>query len=148
MDAAARRRNDDGCVASVDPPHEWLWIVARRAFRVGAIPSSSTTAWKEENTRLAMLVGARLRGARAAAGLSQEALARIARLHRTEIGGLERGGRVPSLHTLLICADVLGVTVGDLTHDLPVPQERRSRVGEKRDVPATATWPPVRARPD
>ena len=41
-----------------------------------------------------------LRAARKAAGMSQEDLGFCAGLHRTEIGQLERGARVPRIDTL------------------------------------------------
>jgi transcriptional regulator with XRE-family HTH domain len=50
-----------------------------------------------------------LRAARRAAGLSQERLSALARLHRTEISLLERGGRDPKLSTIFRLADALGV---------------------------------------
>lgn len=59
--------------------------------------------------------------------MSQERLARAARLHRTEISALERGAQVASISTLLIVANAVGVEPGDLVRGLPVPQERRSR---------------------
>lgn len=52
--------------------------------------------------------------ARNAAGLSQEMLGFGASLHRTEIGTLERGERVPRLDTLVKLAGVLNVSVGRL----------------------------------
>jgi transcriptional regulator with XRE-family HTH domain len=90
------------------------------------MPGSATPAWKDENRRIAALLGARIRAAREAAGISQETLARAARLHRSEIGQLERGVQFASVPTLLACAEVLNVDPGDLIRDLPVPRERRS----------------------
>ena len=58
-------------------------------------------------------------------GTSQEAVAKKATLHRTEIGDLERGETEPGLLTLLILADSLGVSLDRLAQGLPVPQERR-----------------------
>jgi transcriptional regulator with XRE-family HTH domain len=52
--------------------------------------------------------------ARRAAGLSQEALGFEAMLHRTEIGTLERGERVPGLDTAVKLAAALGVSVDQL----------------------------------
>jgi len=45
--------------------------------------------------------GENLRRARQAAGLSQEAVGFAAELHRTEVGLLERGARVPRIDTLI-----------------------------------------------
>jgi transcriptional regulator with XRE-family HTH domain len=44
-------------------------------------------------------------------GLSQEALGFRATLHRTEIGLLERGARVPRIDTLIKVAAALGVKI-------------------------------------
>lgn len=52
--------------------------------------------------------------ARKAAGISQELLGFGASLHRTEIGMLERGERIPRLDTLVKLAAVLNVSVGQL----------------------------------
>lgn len=51
---------------------------------------------------------------RKAAGLSQEQLAFDAELHRTEIGMLERGIRLPRIDTLAKLAGALEVTPNDL----------------------------------
>lgn len=56
---------------------------------------------------------------------SQEAFADAASLHRTHVSFLERGGREPSLSTLLILADALGVSLDRLAQGLQVPKERR-----------------------
>lgn len=50
---------------------------------------------------VAQRFGANLRGARGLADISQEELGLLASLHRTEIGLLERGARVPRIDTLL-----------------------------------------------
>ena len=56
--------------------------------------------------------------ARRRAYLSQEQLARRATLHRTEIGLLERGLRVPRLDTIVKVADGLEVPPGTLLRGL------------------------------
>jgi transcriptional regulator with XRE-family HTH domain len=66
---------------------------------------------------------------------SQEDLATAARLHRTEIGAIEQSKRNPSLHTLLILADALDVTLNDLAEGLPVPKERQPRARARRGPP-------------
>lgn len=58
--------------------------------------------------------GANLNHARRAAGLSQERLAARAGLHRTEIGLLEQGRRVPRIDTLARLAGAIGVAPGEL----------------------------------
>lgn len=55
-----------------------------------------------------------LRRLRRRAGLSQEELARLASLHRTEIGLLEQGERMPRIDTLLRLTASLEVTPNDL----------------------------------
>jgi transcriptional regulator with XRE-family HTH domain len=55
-----------------------------------------------------------LRAARAEAGLSQERLSALAKLHRTEISLLERGERDPKLSTIMRLADALGVQAATL----------------------------------
>jgi transcriptional regulator with XRE-family HTH domain len=55
-----------------------------------------------------------LRAARRRAGLSQERLSALARLHRTEISLLERGERDPRLSTVFRLADALGVAAATL----------------------------------
>lgn len=55
-----------------------------------------------------------LRRARAEAGLSQEALADKAGMHRNEISLLERGEREPKIGTVARLAKALGVKSSDL----------------------------------
>lgn len=55
---------------------------------------------------------------RKAAGLSQEQLGLCADLHRTEIGLLERGARVPRIDTLLKLAAALEVGHSDLLNGM------------------------------
>jgi transcriptional regulator with XRE-family HTH domain len=59
-------------------------------------------------------VGKRIRSLRGARGFSQEILAEKSSLHRTYIGGVERGLRNPSLKSLQRIAKGLGVGVVDL----------------------------------
>ncbi|AIT60036.1 helix-turn-helix domain-containing protein [Corynebacterium doosanense] len=65
--------------------------------------------------------GDRLRTARRQAGLSQEALAHEAGLHRTYIGSVERGERNIALLNILTLATVLGTDAGTLLTDLRRP---------------------------
>lgn len=55
--------------------------------------------------------GANLRQLRRQAELSQEEVGARASLHRTEIGLLERGARVPRIDTLVKLAVALGVRI-------------------------------------
>ena len=55
-----------------------------------------------------------LRRRREAVGLSQEALAAVAALHRNYVGRLERGQMVPSLAVVEKISAALGVTMSKL----------------------------------
>jgi transcriptional regulator with XRE-family HTH domain len=57
---------------------------------------------------------ANLRSCRKRAGLSQESLGFRAELHRTQIGLLERGARVPRIDTLIKLAAALSIPPSDL----------------------------------
>lgn len=65
------------------------------------------------------LLGQRIAEARRATGLSQEAFAAKAGLHRTYQGMLERGERNPTVENLLRVCAALGVKPGHLLDDLP-----------------------------
>jgi len=58
--------------------------------------------------------GHNLRRARTRLGIPQEELALRAALHRTEIGLLERGQRLPRIDTLIKCAEAAGVSPEEL----------------------------------
>jgi transcriptional regulator with XRE-family HTH domain len=62
--------------------------------------------------------GENLTSAREEAGITQEELAYRASIHRTEVGLLERGGRVPRIDTLVKLAGALGVEAKDLLSGL------------------------------
>lgn len=55
--------------------------------------------------------GTNLRIARRRADLSQEEVGVLASLHRTEVGLLERGARVPRIDTLIKIAAALGIRI-------------------------------------
>jgi len=59
--------------------------------------------------------GDNLRHARKDAGLSQEEAGIRASLHRTEIGLLERGERIPRIDTAIKLAGAVGVQLAELT---------------------------------
>jgi transcriptional regulator with XRE-family HTH domain len=65
-------------------------------------------------TAIAARFGDNLRHARKDAGLSQEEAGIRASLHRTEIGLLERGERIPRIDTLVKLAGAVGAPVDDL----------------------------------
>jgi len=59
-------------------------------------------------------LGERMRKLRQAKGLSQEELAFKSGVHRTYLGGIERGERNPSLKNIAAIAKALGVTLSEL----------------------------------
>jgi transcriptional regulator with XRE-family HTH domain len=59
-------------------------------------------------------VGRAVRDLRAARGMSQEDLAFVTGMHRTYVGGVERGERNPSLVALARVASALGVRTWEL----------------------------------
>lgn len=61
--------------------------------------------------------GAKVRKAREAAGLSQEALADLSGMSRTVISPLERGGHMPRLDTVIKLAGALGLEPCQLMTD-------------------------------
>lgn len=58
--------------------------------------------------------GRRVRELRLAKGLSQEELAFKANVHRTYLGGIERGERNPALQNISSIAAALGVSLAEL----------------------------------
>lgn len=60
--------------------------------------------------------GTKVRVLREAAGLSQEALAERAHLHRTYVGSLERGERNVAVLNLWMLAAALGCEPGELVN--------------------------------
>jgi transcriptional regulator with XRE-family HTH domain len=59
-------------------------------------------------------VGRAVRDLRASRGMSQEDLAFVTGMHRTYVGGVERGERNPSLIALSRVASALGVRTWEL----------------------------------
>lgn len=64
------------------------------------------------------LVGMRIRELRLAKGISQEALADVAGIHRTYMGSVERGERNISLENIVKIARALKVAPGNLLQTL------------------------------
>jgi transcriptional regulator with XRE-family HTH domain len=71
-------------------------------------------------------LGANLRSLRQKEGLSQEAFADLLGVHRTYMGGLERGERNVTLRTVERLADRLGISP-DLLLQLPEPCDPAGR---------------------
>ncbi|MBS1863584.1 MAG: helix-turn-helix transcriptional regulator [Actinobacteria bacterium] len=69
---------------------------------------------KARSREVAERLGENLRRARRRVGLSQEQVAIRASLHRTEIGLLERGGRVARIDTLIQLAGAMSVPPSEL----------------------------------
>jgi transcriptional regulator with XRE-family HTH domain len=65
--------------------------------------------------------GRRVRTRRNELGLSQEALADVARLHWTFVGQVERGRRNLTLHNILKLAAALEVDPGELVQRISTP---------------------------
>lgn len=66
------------------------------------------------NARLYVKFGEQVRALRKKAKLSQEELAELSDLHRTYVGGIERGERNPSLKNIALIAQALRVRPADL----------------------------------
>jgi transcriptional regulator with XRE-family HTH domain len=81
--------------------------------------------------------GANLAAAREHSGITQEELAFRASLHRTEIGLLERGGRLPRIDTLAKLAGALEVEPGALFEGIAWTPGDFRRGQFKPDDPAT-----------
>lgn len=65
-------------------------------------------------SHVAARFGSNLASLRERAGITQEVLSFRASLHRTEVGLLERGGRIPRIDTMVKLRDALGGTSDDL----------------------------------
>jgi transcriptional regulator with XRE-family HTH domain len=93
------------------------------------------------NEDIARLLADQVKAVRKQRGMSQEDLCYAACLHRTEVGMIERGVRLPRIDTLIKIAGALGVGVGDLVDHLtwhpPGPRSGTFTVGPRRnDTPA------------
>jgi transcriptional regulator with XRE-family HTH domain len=66
------------------------------------------------NAEIARLIGVNIGQLRIQAGYSQEELGVRAGLHRTAVGQLERGERVPRADSIIRLAASLGIPPGDL----------------------------------
>jgi transcriptional regulator with XRE-family HTH domain len=77
-----------------------------------------------ERDDVLLAFGGRLRALRVAAGLSQEELAVRCFMRRAQISAVERAVRAPDLPDLLVLAERLGVSAGELTNGLTAPVRR------------------------
>jgi transcriptional regulator with XRE-family HTH domain len=65
-------------------------------------------------SNLQIVLGHRIRESRLKKGFSQESFADHCGLHRTYMGGIERGERNVTIQTVLIIAKGLGITMSEL----------------------------------
>jgi transcriptional regulator with XRE-family HTH domain len=90
--------------------------------------------------KLAIAFGKYLWACRKRAGLTQEALSRRASLHRTEIGWLEHGERLPRIDTLIKLASGLAVPPEELLGGINRRPDRIQRgeweFQDRGDVPS------------
>jgi transcriptional regulator with XRE-family HTH domain len=69
---------------------------------------------KPQKSSIQQKFGERIRALRTAKGYSQEELAFRAEVHRTYLGGIERGERNPSLKNIAAIAKALDTTLSEL----------------------------------
>ncbi|MEI9477584.1 MAG: helix-turn-helix transcriptional regulator [Deltaproteobacteria bacterium] len=67
---------------------------------------------------IAGLFGKRIRELRKSKGISQESLAELCGMHRTYLGGIERGERNPSLENIERISKALCITMVELFKDM------------------------------
>lgn len=68
-------------------------------------------------------IGEKIRVARKKAGLNQEELAELARLHRISIARYESGTVEPGINAIMRIAEALGITVDELLGNQPLPDD-------------------------
>ena len=73
---------------------------------------------KAQSEGVALRFGQNLRRCRQLEGLSQEELGERASLHRTEIGKLEKGERLPRIDTLVRLAGAMAIPPGELVEGI------------------------------
>lgn len=80
--------------------------------------------------QLCLKFGKLVRRLRIASGLSQEALADQAEIHRTYVGGIERGERNPTLTMIVRLAEALKVPPSKLLEDDEAAEPEVADAGE------------------
>jgi transcriptional regulator with XRE-family HTH domain len=78
-------------------------------------------------TSIRVVLGNRVRCLRVSLGLSQEGLADAAGLHRTYVGGVERGERNATIEVVAQLAQALGVVPSDLLRVVSEKPASRAR---------------------
>jgi transcriptional regulator with XRE-family HTH domain len=82
-----------------------------------------------------MAIGIRIREIRQARGMTLQALADVAKLSPSMLSLVERGRASPSIGSLLVIANALGVTMSDFLAGEPAPEERLVvRASEQRAI--------------
>jgi transcriptional regulator with XRE-family HTH domain len=76
---------------------------------------------------LQKVLGSRIRERRARQGFSQESFADHCGLHRTYMGGIERGERNLTIQTVSTVAKGLGITMSELLADIEKQTETSRR---------------------
>ncbi|HEY5054416.1 MAG TPA: helix-turn-helix transcriptional regulator [Solirubrobacterales bacterium] len=74
--------------------------------------------------------GANLQSIRAKSGISQEELANLSSVHRTQVGDLERGVGQPRLETIVKLAGGLGVDPCELIYGIRWVPAASTKTGE------------------
>ena len=92
--------------------------------------NEETITDKEKND-LALIVGSQIRAARKNAGLSQEKLAKLADLHPTYIGQLERGEKNASLESIHKISSALRLPLEKLFEKL----DQTGSAASERNIP-------------
>lgn len=109
---------------------------------MGADP---TDAYKADAANYRKALGQNVRTLREKVSprLSQERLAEITGLHRTEIGKIEQGQVDPRLMTLHLVAHALNATLDDLAKGLPVPPQRDlwGHYKQRKGIPTVESGP-------
>ena len=94
-----------------------------------------------DNTRVGKRFAMNLRSARRRGKLSQERLGELAQLHRTEIGLLELGERVPRIDTLLRLVKPLAASPSELLRGIEWDvADAQFRIVEDRDEGRKVRW--------
>lgn len=97
-----------------------LWSIPPGPYVVGVMAVERAKDALNETTRV---FGERVRDARLALGLSQEAAAVRCGIHWTQLGKVERGQRSLRLETILKIAAGLDIDAGQLVSGLPAPED-------------------------
>jgi transcriptional regulator with XRE-family HTH domain len=85
---------------------------------------------------LKVVLGKRIRELRSKNGFSQEAFADHCGLHRTYMGGIERGEHNLTIETLMTASKGLAITMSDLLAGIEKqvePSKKASRLARKRE---------------